>query len=116
MSVKINEKQWNALSDEEKASVIRELIEGNVITGADDIETSSEVEAFDEGKAKEFGASLQIDGAQLMGWNPGKDLCRAKCQIAAAAGAAACANLSGPAFAACMLVVNEGYRKCYNDC
>ncbi|OOQ91907.1 hypothetical protein [Bacillus cereus] len=47
---------------------------------------------------------------------PENFLCKAACEAAFVAGTAACAGLSGPAFAACMAVAAVARNSCLEDC
>ena len=94
---KVNEKQWNALSADERSKIVEILKSNRLMTEGDKI----------------VGAPGVSEEAGM--WNPKKDLCKAACDVAAAAAAAACSG-STVAIAACVAAVNAAREYCKSRC
>jgi len=103
--IKINENQWNAVSADEQ----RKIIDGLRSTGAlqpDDVIVGDP--SVPEITEETVFAPM---------WNPLKDLCKAGCDIAAAAALAWCtANTAGVGLAACIAAAELARAECKRRC
>lgn len=104
-NIKVNDGQWNALSTDEQNAIIEGLITTKALEVGDKIVPDPNVQPFTEATIMEPM------------WNPLNDLCKAGCDIAAAAAAAWCtANTAGIATAACLAAAEAARQACRDRC
>jgi hypothetical protein len=97
---KLDEASWNSLSSEDQSKI------KNILKTTGLVENEDVVPAF-QGMSAE---SANFD------WNPVKTICTLGCNAAEAAAVAACAGLSGPAAAACILAAHTAADYCRSRC
>lgn len=88
---------WEKLSLDQKEDILTRLKEAGSLKETDEILSKTE----------------QINTES---WNPRKELCKAGCQTAFIAAAAACASLSGLEFGVCMSAAAEAKERCKDGC
>lgn len=101
----VNKQQWSSISEENKELILQKLREAGTILPDQNIIEDENAPSFDPSKEIEIRMTPM-----------GNFFCEAKCAAAFTAGSAACASLTGPAFAACMLIVASAYDSCKKDC
>lgn len=101
-NIVINDAEWNAVSNEEKAKIVEHLKMYKVIGNADTVTGNTKVLAS---TAEGFFDDI----------NPGKILCQIGCDAAAAAAIAAL-TLTGPALAAAIAAIAVARDACRNSC
>jgi hypothetical protein len=101
MDAKVNAKQWNSLSADDKKRI------ETVITST-----------FGQSARVVPDANAPELSMQTMGFQPqGNFICEAACGVAEAAAVAACAGLGNPiAVAACIAVAKEAGKECRRGC
>ncbi len=101
----VNKGQWDALTPDEQAEIVKGLRQTGAIKIGDRIVGDAAQPAFDE--------NTQMEPM----WNPIKDICKAACDAAASAGAAWCtANTAGVGLAACLAAAEAARRACRGRC
>lgn len=95
--LKVDEKEWNTLSKEDKKSIEDNLKRHRLMLEGD----------------KVVGVPGPSGGAGS--WNPVKDACKFACDASAVAAAAACTG-SGPTVVACVATVNAAREVCRSRC
>lgn len=108
---KINAEQWSSLPGADQQKVVTALITSGTIKEANQITADAKKEPLDQEAAEAILQSTKTEPMDIS-----DEFCKGKCHVAFVAGMAACANLSGPAFAACSVIVAEAYEACKNDC
>ncbi|MBZ9521901.1 hypothetical protein [Bacillus safensis] len=93
-NVNINQELWSQVNEEDKKT-IEELLQKTKSINEDDKITP--VEVTSEPQPENF-------------------FCKAACETSFVAATTACAGLSGPAFAACMVLAAEARRECLKGC
>ena len=103
--IKINEDQWNAVSDDEKVKILDGLRSTGALSDDDVIVGDPNV------------SELTADTVLEPMWNPLKDICKAVCDVAAGAALAWCtANTAGVGFAACVAAAEVARGECKRRC
>ncbi len=101
----VNKAQWDALSSDEQAEIVKGLRSTGAIKIGDRIVGDPAKAPFDE--------NTQLEPM----WNPIKDICKAACDAAAAAGAAWCtANTAGAGLAVCLAAAEAARQACRGRC
>jgi hypothetical protein len=103
--IKVNRAQWDAVAAGDQRKIVEGLKTAGALKPADVVIADSGVPAFTR------------DTVMQPMWNPIKDLCKAGCDVAAAAAFAWCtANTAGVGLAACMAVANGAREACHRAC
>jgi hypothetical protein len=103
--VKINQQQWDALSQAERETITKGLRGTGALKIGDSIVGDPSVPQFDE--------NTQLEPM----WNPLKGVCKAACDVAAATGAAWCtANTLGVGLVACLAAAEAARQLCRDRC
>lgn len=101
----VNSEQWNSISEEERKRITEGLRKVGALRAEDQVKGDPAVAPFDE--------NTQFTPM----WNPIKDVCKALCDTAAAAGVAWCtANTAGIGLAACLAAAEVARQGCRDRC
>ncbi len=108
-SIKVNAGQWNAISENERQSIIDGLRETGAIKAEDTVIPDQDEPPFTEETVLEPM------------WNPIKDVakgaCKALCDATAAAAVAWCtANTAGVGLVACLALAESARKECRKRC
>jgi hypothetical protein len=103
--IRVNDRQWDAAGEAERNRIEKALRDNGALADGDRIVGSSDVPPFT--------ADTELDPL----WNPIKDICKAGCDVAAAAARGWCmVNTTGPALVACLGAVEAVRRECRRRC
>ena len=109
VELKVNSNQWNAADNNDQKQIVEILKSEMGLPENTTIVPSDDVPEVIQDDRKVWGFPGNIIDPIIPKGNPIRD---ALCDTAAAAGLAACAKLSGPAFVACVAGVEAARREC----
>lgn len=104
--IKISEETWSQVHEDEKKKIHNILIEAGSIDKGDEIVGDTVIPAHKED-----------EDIMTISWNPKRDFCKSKCNVLAAAAAAACtAGTEGIGLAACLAAADAAKDLCRDRC